>query len=270
MNTEMEQADDFLEESRQLLNLMKDRTETDFQIKTQFKGWTINDVIGHLHIFNFAVNLSLKSSNEFQNFFTPISTNLKKGASLVETQRPWLKGLSGYDLLDAWWKEVQTVAKNFKNANPKSRLRWAGPDMSARSSITARQMETWAHSQEVFDILGKKRVENDRIKNIVHLGISTFGWTFKNRNLVIPADTPFVQLESPSGKIWEWNEPSAVSKVKGLAVDFSSIVTQTRNVLDTQMKASGPIAKDWLSFAQCFAGQPEDPPKLGTRFRVKL
>ena len=146
----MEQANDFLEDSRQLLNLMTDRTEADFQIKTQFKGWTINDVIGHLHIFNFAANLSLQSSNKFQTFFAPISADLNKGVSLIETQRPWLKGLSGYGLLDAWWSEVQTVAKKFKNANPKSRLKWAGPDLSAWSNITARQMETWAHSQEVL------------------------------------------------------------------------------------------------------------------------
>ena len=39
--------------------------------------------------------------------------------------------------------------------------------MSARSKITARHMETWAHGQEVFDALGKDREEKDRIKNIV-------------------------------------------------------------------------------------------------------
>jgi len=58
--------------------------------------------------------------------------------------------------------------------------------MNTRSSITARQMETWAHGQEIFDILGEARIEDDRIKNIVHLGVSTFSWTFKNRNLEVP------------------------------------------------------------------------------------
>ena len=54
----------------------------------------------------------------------------------------------------------------FAAADPKARVKWAGPDMSIRSSITARQMETWAHAQEVFDILGLERVESDRIRNI--------------------------------------------------------------------------------------------------------
>ena len=56
----MKQATDFLEDSRQLFDLLRDKTEKDFQLRTQFKNWTINDVIGHLHIFNFAANLSLK------------------------------------------------------------------------------------------------------------------------------------------------------------------------------------------------------------------
>ena len=129
-------------------------------------------------------------------------------------------------------------------------------------------METWAHGQEVFDILGKKRTENDRIKNIVHLGILTFSWTFKNRNLEPPTSPPYVQLQSPSGKIWEWNDPSSSSQIKGLAVDFSSVVTQTRNILDTNLKVIGDEATHWMSVAQCFAGPPENPPKPNTRHPV--
>ncbi len=264
----MKQAEDFLEESRQLFNLLKGRAEKDFLIKTQFKDWTIDDVIGHLHIFNFAANLSLKSSDDFQTFFAPFSEALKKGNGLLESQRPWLKDLSGHALLEAWWEEAQSTSNNYKNADPKSRLNWVGPNMSARSSITARQMETWAHGQEIFDILGEIRVESDRIKNLAHLGVFTFSWTFKNRCLSTPKDPPFVQLESPSGMNWEWNEPSRKSYVKGSAVDFASVVTQTRNILDTSLIVQGETATRWMAFAQCFAGPPEDPPQQNTRFTV--
>jgi uncharacterized protein (TIGR03084 family) len=262
----MKQAIDFLEESRQLLNLIQDQAEKGFETKTQFNNWTINDVIGHLHIFNFAVNLSLNSFDKFQIFFSPISKALNEGVSLLEAQNRWLNGLAGHDLLDAWWEEVQIVSKNFENADPKLRLKWVGPDMSARSSITARQMETWAHGQEIFDVLGKTRIEDDRIKNIVHLGVSTFSWTFKNRNLEVPTTSPFVELESPSGMIWKWNEPSDQSLIKGLAVDFASVVTQTRNVFDTGLQTKGNDAARWMEYAQCFAGPPKNPPGSNTRY----
>ena len=65
----MKQAQDFLEDSRQLFHLLKDKSNEVFKIKTQFKNWTIDDIIGHLHIFNFAAKLSVKSSDEFKTFF---------------------------------------------------------------------------------------------------------------------------------------------------------------------------------------------------------
>ena len=266
----MEQAIDFYEESGQLLNLIQDQEEKDFEINTQFNNWTINDVIGHLHIFNFATNLSLNSFDKFQIFFSPIGKALKENVSLIETQNRWLNGLAGHALLDAWWEEVQIVSKNFKNTDPKLRLKWVGPDMSARSSITARQMETWAHGQEIFDVLGKTRIEDDRIKNIVHLGVSTFGWTFHNRNLEVPTNAPFVKLESPSGMTWQWNEPSDQSLVKGLAVDFASVVTQTRNISDTGLQTKGNDAARWMKYAQCFAGPPKNPPGPNTRYTANL
>ena len=266
----MKQAIDFLKESRQVLNLIQNRDEEVFFIKTQFKNWTINDVIGHLHIFNYAANLSLKSADEFQVFFAPIGAALKNGAPLLAIQKPSLNDLSGHALLDAWWKGAENLAKTFETVNPKLRLKWVGPDMSARSSITARQMETWAHGQEIFDILGEERVEDDRIKNILHLGASTFGWTFRNRKLEIPENPPFLSLESPSGEIWHWNAPSKKSQIKGLAVDFASVVTQTRNVLDTKLVIKGDDAVRWMSFAQCFAGPPENPPQPNTRYKIGL
>ena len=100
----MKQARDFLEDSRQLFNLLRNKKDEDFKIKTQFKNWTIGDVIGHLHIFNFAANLSLKSSDEFETFFLPMTQALKKGAPLIEIQNSWLNGLTGKALLEAWWE----------------------------------------------------------------------------------------------------------------------------------------------------------------------
>ena len=64
---------------------------------------------------------------------------------------PWLLG----GLLQAWREQFRQVTDHFQKADPKQRVKWAGPDMSARSSITARLMETWAHGQAVYDLLGR-------------------------------------------------------------------------------------------------------------------
>ncbi len=262
----MQQAEDFRAESHALATVLTPLNDADFDAVTQFKGWTVNDVLGHLHMFNVAADLTLKDGNLFTAFFAKIAEGLSQGKTLLETQYPFLDGLKGKALFEAWQQGAEQTADNYAQADPKARLKWAGPDMSARSSITARQMETWAHGHEVFDLLGVERVDSDRIKNIVHLGIGTFGWTFINRSLPVPDPAPWVHLDAPSGAVWDWNEQQSDNSVTGSAVEFAQVVAQVRNIADTSLVTRGEIAKDWMEVAQCFAGPPETPPKKGARF----
>ena len=48
---------------------------------------------------------------------------------------------------------------------------WYGPAMGARSFITARLMETWAHGQDVVDALGVERTPTDRLRHVAHIGV---------------------------------------------------------------------------------------------------
>ena len=123
---------------------------------------------------------------------------------------------------------------------PKRRLPWFGPDMGVPMFTTARYMETWAHGQEIYDLVGATRVYNDRIKHIATIGVKTFGWTFINRKQEPPGPPPYVRLEAPSGAIWEWQEPSEDECVRGSAVDFCHVVTQGRNVADTALEVRRP------------------------------
>jgi uncharacterized protein (TIGR03084 family) len=160
------------------------------------------------------------------------------------------------------------MADRFAAADPKQRVVWFGPDMSVRSSITARLMETWAHGQAIYDLLVRRRVDSDRIKNIVVIGINTFGWTFTNRGLAVPANRPSLRLTAPSGALWEW-DGDTTNVIEGSAVEFCQVVAQTRNIDDVGLRVVGDTAKSWMAMAQCFAGPPEDPPAPGTRFMQK-
>lgn len=261
----MQQAEDFRAEAAALAGVLADLADEDFERATQFKNWTLNDVLGHLHLFDMAALNALRGDTEFQTFIAPILAEMNAGKSILESQYPWLNGLSGRALYDAWRAGTDEVADAFGVADPKARLKWVGPEMSALSSISARQMETWAHGQEVFDLLGLEREEKDRIRNIVHMGVNTFGWTFMNRGLDVPPNKPFVELTSPSGQVWTWNDPDPENYVRGSAVDFARVVTQVRNVDDTALEAGGKAAQVWMKYAQCFAGPPETPPEKGAR-----
>ncbi len=259
------QATDFRNESEALYGLLKPLDDDDFDAPTQFKSWTPNDVLGHLHIWNRAADLSLTDESAFLAFMSDAVHAVENGA-LRAFEREWCKGLAGRELLGTWREFYLAMSQRFESADPKKRVRWAGPDMSVRSSITARLMETWAHGQELYDLLGVQRVDDDRIRNVAVLGINTFAWTYHNRRLPVPKAVPAVRLEAPSGEIWTWNDDNDSERIEGSATAFCQVVTQVRNVADTTLDVRGDIATHWMSIAQCFAGPPEEPPAPGTRF----
>ena len=265
----LEQAIHFKEESDALYKLLINADKNSFKLKTQFKSWTINDVLYHLHVWNIAALLSLKNENEFKEFMQNFMEAVKSGNSAREYEKILSDNTEGLDLLNLWKETYEKISNEFAKSDPKKRVKWAGPDMSVRSSITARHMETWAHGQEIFDQLGFERIDTYRIKNIVVIGVNTFGWTYINRNLSIPEKMPKLSLLSPSNELWEWNEDNEEDMISGSATEFSQVVTQVRNINDTSLKVSGKIANEWMSIAQCFAGPPENPPEKGTRFTRK-
>lgn len=263
----MQPATDFLDESNALHALVASLSDADFDQPTLFKGWTINNILRHLHVWNIAAGLSLTDEEGFTAFMQSMFTGVR-GGKLPEFESDYLDGLAGQALCDAWSANFQILAVNFRAADSHQRVKWVGPDMSAISSITARLMETWAHGQAVYDLLGQDRIDTDRIGNIVRLGINTYGWTFKNRREEIPQPMPHVRLTAPSGAIWEYGEPSASGSIIGSATEFCQVVTQCRNIADTKLKVEGDVATRWMAVAQCFAGAPNDPPAKGARHKT--
>ena len=268
----IKEASDFRKECDVLTQALEGVADETFTIVTQFKSWTIEDVISHLHMWNHAAALTLQSREAFQEFFAFVLKHLGAGEGHQQLQRAWLKefhkGISGQSLFDEWKAFYPQIAEQYHNADPNLRVAWAGPDMTTTAKIIARQMETWAHGQEVFDALGLDRSESDRIKNIADLGVRTYGWTFRNRDEEPPHPKPYVCLTAPSGAIWEWNDPQKDNIVRGDAIAFSQIVTQTRNIDDTDLEMVGDNAKAWMKVAQCFAGAPEMPPAKNVRHKM--
>lgn len=263
----MQQAEDFRAESEALFALLDTADTAQFDRPTQFKAWSINAVLQHLHFWNEMAGLQLTDEALLTERLKAI---FKSGQAMRAYEAAHLGGLSGRALLETWRDGGQRIADLFAQADPKQRLKWVGPDMSARSSITARLMETWAHGQEVFDHLGAQRVNEDRVQNIVVLGVNTFGWTYKVRGETPPGPMPYLELTAPSGAVWTYGEPSETECITGPADAFAQVVTQVRNIADTPLSVTGAVATDWMSKAQCFAGGAEDPPPPGTRFTREI
>ena len=264
----MQEAQDFRDENLSIAALLKELDDNAYDIATLFKGWTIYDILAHLHLWNMAADWTLNEPPKFEALMGDVIQVFQGGKTHQDLQRGWChaQGLeTGTKLYAAWAEGFENLAEKYSSADPEVRVKWGGPDMSARSCIIARQMESWAHAQAIFDVLGQTRVNADRIKNVAHIGVTTYSWSFKVKGLEPIRPKPYVRLTAPSGAIWEWNEPQDDNKIEGLAEEFCQVVTQCRNIQDTSLEMIGKAANKWMDIAQCFAGNAETPPAKGQR-----
>jgi uncharacterized protein (TIGR03084 family) len=261
--TALPQIADLDAEADELDRLLSDLAAAEWSCATQFKQWTIDDIVQHLHMGDRMALASATDEDAFVALMVDVQAKRATGLSRIEETRQRMGSLKGHAL-----RELCDVLA----AKPaEARLKWSGPDMGLRMFTTARQMEVWAHGQAIYDLEGQERpAPSPRLRNIAEIGVRTFGWSYRVHERPVPGPVPHVRLGGLGGAAWEWNEGNATDRVSGEAVAFCQVVTQTRNVADTTLEVEGPIAKEWMSIAQCFAGPPEIPPAPGTRHRVAL
>lgn len=257
-------AADLMAEDTDLAAFCARMTPAQWQRATRFHGWTPWDEIAHLCLFDEVGTLAATDAPAFMQRAAQLRARRAQGEEISAIARATYADKTGLALLRHWQAVFQRLVSALAALDPKARLPWFGPPMSARSFAAARLMETWAHGQDIYDVLQQTRSPTLRLKHIAYLGVNTFGWSFQNRGLAAPSPVPYVALQAPDGSTWSWHPPSENDFVRGTAEDFCAVVTQRRHVSDTGLRAQGS-AIGWLQVAQCFAGPPTDGPAPGRR-----
>ncbi|MEM6987751.1 MAG: TIGR03084 family metal-binding protein [Pseudomonadota bacterium] len=262
-----ELCDDFAAECEDLDALLSSLTPEQWRTVTQFEGWTVFDIVAHLHFWNRAALLAVDDATTLATLMDAVRSGLADGKTLRAMEAEYGDPEEA-QLHSAWRAQCHRVVECYRGLHASHRVQWAGTSMSVRSALSARLMETWAHAQAIFDVFGRERRHADRVQHVVVLGVNTYAWSFKVRGLEPPGPMPRLALRAPSGASWGYGDAASPDSIRGDAVDFAMVVAQTRNLLDTGLQCEGEAAKAWMACAQCFAGPPADPPPPGARRRV--
>ncbi|MGA2836810.1 MAG: TIGR03084 family metal-binding protein [Acidimicrobiales bacterium] len=230
----------------------------EWDLITPAEGWAVRDQISHLAFFDEAGRLAMVDPEAFAQLVDevvvaagdPMDVHLVPG-----------RAMGGDELLEWWGTAHRAMVEAFSVADPKTRVPWFGPPMGALSFISARLMETWAHGQDVCDALGAERVATARLFHIAHLGVRARPFSYAVRDRAVPTGRIHVAVTGPDGDAWVWEigedeDGEPIGTVTGTALDFCLAVTQRRNIADTDLVVTGPLAEDWMSIAQAFAGPP--------------
>lgn len=244
-------ADDLAAESAVLRGLLAPLDEEGWQRATPAAGWSIGDQVSHLAHFDDVAVQSATAPDAFRAALERINAEGEISPDAIAEQ---YRNRSGAELL-AWFDAArERLITAFRALDPALRVPWFGPPMSAASSLTARIMETWAHGQDVADTVGVAREPTDRLRHVAHIGIGARAYSYVVNGRPVDPTPVRVELDSPSGARWTWGPPDAADRVSGPALDFCLAVTQRRHRDDTALSVAGPVANEWMTIAQAFAG----------------
>lgn len=245
--------DDLAAEHEALDAVVGPLTDEAWSIPTPAPGWTVAHAISHLTYFDEQALLAAVD---------PAAYEAGRDALLADPGAFDMAGPYAAEaptaLLARWRAGRRGLVEGFTGRSARERLPWYGPPMSARSFVTARLMETWAHGVDVTDALGLAPMASSRLRHVAHLGFVTRGFSYAVRGQEAPPTPVAVVLDGPDGEQWTWGDPDdpAVERVQGAALDFCLAVTQRRPLDGLALTTTGPAATGWLDVAQAFAGGP--------------
>jgi uncharacterized protein (TIGR03084 family) len=264
-------AADLVAEQAALDAVVAPLADEQWALATPSPGWTVADQIGHLTYFDRTATTAIEAPDRFIAERDALLEEVLGGSgSMDDATLTTFRAMAAPELLAAWRTGRDALAAAAATLADGDRVEWYGPSMSAKSFLTARLMETWAHGQDVVDAardagVPAHRPGTDRLRHIAQLGVITRGWSYLNRGMAVPDGEVRVELTSPGGELWAWGPDDTTEGVRGPAEDFCLVVTQRRHPHDTRLEVEGDVARDWMVHAQAFAGGATDGPPARER-----
>jgi uncharacterized protein (TIGR03084 family) len=185
-------------------------------------SWDVRDTVAHLaDTDELAIDTCLDGPRALAKFSEQCasSEDLTLAGVLKGRKR------SGAEVL-AWWKQTQAREREvLRSIPPDMRVPW-GLGMRTPSFVTARLMETWAHSLDVHAALGTEPEDTDRLAHIAWIGIRALPYACSVAGVEPPAGPIRVELTLPSGAEWTFGPEDAADRITGSASELCRVCVQ--------------------------------------------
>ena len=215
---------------------------------TPAAGWDVRDQVSHLAdteeiAHDTASGGPRQLNQEALSFSSPeafTESGCEKGRQMEPKQ-----------VLDWWVTGAARTRTVLATKDPKERIPW-GLGMSARSFVSARLMETWAHGLDVRAAVGAEFDFSPRLKDVAFLIVRALPYAFRVAQRTQPPGTLRVELDF-EGERWIIGEPDGDNTITGPADEFCRVGVQRLKLADApNLKAEGPLAEASLQVARAF------------------
>ena len=146
---------DLRDEQQALDDVVAPLPDDQWATATPSPGWTVADQIAHLTYFDGTAATAITDPDGFATTLSDLLATMSGAdADMDAATLSWSRGLSPAELLDRWRANRSLLLDAAAGLAEGTRVAWYGPSMGAKSFLTARLMEVWAHGQDVVDAVG--------------------------------------------------------------------------------------------------------------------
>ena len=251
-------CDDLEAETSALSTVVDSLYEEQWRAPTVAEGWDSHETILHLGSTDLLCRLAVTDPRTF----AVMRERLANGeVSAHGLGGPEVQTMTGRQLWEWFLNGRMEMIEGLRNSDPKARIIWLGPDISARSLATSRLLETWTHSHDLADTFDCEYPQTDRLRHIAHIGVVTREFSYLNRGLSPPIQPMRVELTSPSGEQWVWGSVDAADRVTSTAYEFCKVITRRVPVQESAVRTEGELAAEWMEIAQPWI----EPPRISDK-----
>jgi uncharacterized protein (TIGR03084 family) len=241
--------DDLAAEQRWLQDLLHTIDTDAWLLPTPARGWDVRDTISHLaDTDEMAIATATGAPGSINE-----RANISASGEDV-TYQGVLQGRrkAGAEVLTWWESTADAMREMFLAVDPNLRIPW-GIGMRPPSLITARLMETWAHSLDVCAALHVEPIDTDRLAHVAWLATRALPYAYTVAGREMPSEPLRVELTLPSGAPWTMGPDSAANRITGPAGEYCRVFVHRSTLANApNVHAEGAAAIDALSVARAF------------------
>ena len=242
------------EQHAELAGLLADLDEHDWQRPSPCEGWSVADVVLHLaqtdelalastrgHLVETAAELTggLGCANDVD----------EGAAHMVSRER----GQPGAAVRDRWQTGADELRRVLGESDPSRRVAWVVGELSTRTLATTRLAETWIHTRDVGEALGRVPAPTDRLRYIARLAWRTLPYAFARAGRELSGPVA-LELQGPSGAAWDFlpdREP--VTFIRGDGAELCLVAARRVDPRETALRGEGPDAEAVLDLVRTYA-----------------
>jgi uncharacterized protein (TIGR03084 family) len=239
---------DLAAEQADLEAFLRGRPDEDWLKPTPAVGWDVRDQMSHLAdveeiAYDTATGGPRQLNTEALSFPSPEDFT-ESGCEKGRRMKP-------AEVLEWWVRGAKKTRDMLETKDPKERVPW-GLGMAARTLVSARLMETWAHGLDVRAALDEPPNVTPRLRDIAWLIFRAFPYGFSYAKREMPTGTLRMELDF-NGERWDFGPDQADSLITGDAGEFCRVGVQRLRLADAKtLKAQGRLAEEALQVARAF------------------